>query len=185
MGILLPRVQFSTILSTIFTIFVPQFWFIYSFPEPPIEEKSSLERSIEESLQQMQNLLNSQSFPRQTPHTPFLEQPIEEESEPEKCLEVFCDRMQNMLDSLSQPNFQESYSLFQSHLFKMNKLQYWIWVWNPCVSPSSNRKIRWTHNFTIIFKIDFHTHIFKKNQFPRVWKTWFQIQILLPSQSVG
>ena len=85
------------------------------FPEPPIEEKSSLERSIEESLQQMQNLLNSQSFPHQTPHTPFLEHPIEEEFEIEKRLEVFCEkvqRFQNMLDSLSQPNFQESYSSF-------------------------------------------------------------------------
>ena len=29
----------------------------------------------------MQNLLNSQSFLHQTPHTPFLEHPIEEESE--------------------------------------------------------------------------------------------------------
>ena len=60
----------------------------------------------------MQNLLNSQSFPYQTPHTPFLEHPIEEESELEKRLEDFCDRMQNMLDSSSQPKFQESYSSF-------------------------------------------------------------------------
>ena len=60
----------------------------------------------------MQILLNSQSFPHQTPQPPFLEHPIEEESELEKRLEVFCERMQNMLDSLSQPNFQESYSSF-------------------------------------------------------------------------
>ena len=60
----------------------------------------------------MQNLLSSQSFPHQIPHTPFLEHPIKEESELEKCLEVFCDRIQNMLDSSSQPNFQESYSSF-------------------------------------------------------------------------
>ena len=71
-----------------------------------------MERSIEESLQQMQILLNSQSFPHQTPHTPFLEHPIEEESELEKRLEVLCDKMQNMLDSSSQPHFQESYSSF-------------------------------------------------------------------------
>jgi len=57
-------------------------------------------------------LLNSQSFPYQTPHTPFLEHPIEEESKLEKCLKVFCDRMQNMLDSSSPLNFQESYSSF-------------------------------------------------------------------------
>ena len=63
----------------------------------------------------MQNLLNSRSFPHQTPHTPFLEHPIEEESELEKRLEVFCEkvqRFQNMLDSSSQPNFQESCSSF-------------------------------------------------------------------------
>ena len=67
---------------------------------------------MEESLQQMQNLLNSQSFSYQTPHTPFLEHPIEEESELEKRLEVCCERMQNILDSFSPPNFQESYSSF-------------------------------------------------------------------------
>ena len=60
----------------------------------------------------MQILLNSQSFPHQTPHTPFLEHPIEEEFEIEKRLKVFCERMQNMLDSSSQPHFQESYSSF-------------------------------------------------------------------------
>jgi len=67
---------------------------------------------MEESLQQVQNLINSQSFPHQTPQTPFLEPPIEEEFELEKRLEVFCERMQNMLDSSSQPKFQESYSSF-------------------------------------------------------------------------
>ena len=65
-----------------------------------------------ESQQQIQNLLNSQSFPNQTPYTSFLEHPIKEESELEKRLEVLCERMQNMLDSSSQPNFQESYSSF-------------------------------------------------------------------------
>ena len=68
-----------------------------------------------ESQQQFQILLNSQSFPNQTPYTPFLEHPIEEESELEKRLEAFCERaqrFQNMLDSSSQPNFQESYSSF-------------------------------------------------------------------------
>ena len=68
-----------------------------------------------ESQQQIQNLLNSQSFPIQTPYTLFLEHPIKEESELEKYLEVFCEivqRFQTMLDSLSQPNFQESYSSF-------------------------------------------------------------------------
>ena len=131
----------------------------------------------------MQNLLKSQSFPHQTPHTSFLEHPIEDESELEKRLEVFCDRVQNMLDSSSQPNFKSPTHLFQSHLFKMNNHQYWTWVWNPCVSPSINRKIRWTHKFTIISKINFHTHIFK-NQLQRIWKTWFQIQILLHDLSV-
>jgi len=90
----------------------PNFDSYTPFPEPPIEEKSSLERSMEESLERMQNLLNSQIFPHQTPHPPFLENPIEEESELEKRFEDFCDRMQNMLDSSSQPNFQESYSSF-------------------------------------------------------------------------
>jgi len=55
-----------------------------------------------ESQQQIQNLLNSQSFPNQTPYTPFLEHLIEEESELEKRLEVFCEKVQrfkNMLDS--------------------------------------------------------------------------------------
>ena len=54
-----------------------------------------------ESQQQIQNLLNSQSFPNQTLYTPFLDHPIEENSELEKRLEVFCERMQNMLDSSS------------------------------------------------------------------------------------
>ena len=72
MGIHLPRVQVSTNLSTYPPC--PQFS-KYSFPDfasyapflnKSIEEKSSLERSMEESLQQMQNLLNSQSFAHQT-----------------------------------------------------------------------------------------------------------------------
>jgi len=60
-------------------------------------------------------LLNSQSFPNQTPYTPFLEHPTEEESELEKRLEAFYETMQqfqNMLYSSSQQNFQESYSSF-------------------------------------------------------------------------
>ena len=65
-----------------------------------------------ESQQQIQNFLNSQSFPNQTPYTPFLEHLIEEESELEKHLEVFCERMQNISDSSSQPNYQESYLSF-------------------------------------------------------------------------
>ena len=44
-----------------------------------------------ESQQQIQNLLNSQSFPNQTPNTSFLEHPIEEKSELEKRLEVCCE----------------------------------------------------------------------------------------------
>ena len=47
-----------------------------------------------ESQQQIQNLLNSQSFPHQTPYTTFLEHPIEEKSEVEKSLEVFCETTQ-------------------------------------------------------------------------------------------
>ena len=50
---------------------------------PPTREKSDLEKSIEtilESQQQIQNFLNSQSFPHQTSYTPFLEHPIEEKS---------------------------------------------------------------------------------------------------------
>ena len=42
-----------------------------------------------ESQQQIQNLLNSQSFPNQTPYNLFLEHLIEEESELEKRLESF------------------------------------------------------------------------------------------------
>ena len=42
-----------------------------------------------ESQQQIQNLLNSQSFPHQTSYTLFLEYPIEEKSELEKSMEVF------------------------------------------------------------------------------------------------
>ena len=101
----------------------PNFGSHTPFPFPPPEEKSGLERSIEESLQQMQNLLNSQY---QTPHITFLEHPIKEESELDKRLEVFCERVQrfqNMLDSSSQLNFQESYSSFQSHRFKMKSHQ--------------------------------------------------------------
>ena len=111
MGIHLPRVKFSTILSTIFTIFISRFCLLYSFLEPPSKEKSDLKRNMEamlESQQQIQNLLNSQSFPNQTPYTPFLEYPIEEKSEIEKRLEVCCEmaqQIQNMLDSSSQPNF--------------------------------------------------------------------------------
>jgi len=74
-----------------------------------------------ESQQQIKNLLNSQSFPNQTPYTPFPEYLIEEESELEKRLEVFCEkvqRFQNMLDSSSQPNFQESYSSFPVSLIQ-------------------------------------------------------------------
>ena len=61
-----------------------------------------------EFQQHIQNLLNSQSVPNQTPYTPFLEHPIEEESDVEKRLEAFCEkvqRFQNMLDSSSQQNF--------------------------------------------------------------------------------
>ena len=61
-----------------------------------------------ESQQKIQNLLNSQSFPIQTPCTPFLEHQIKENFELEKCLEVCCEmaqQIQNILDSLSQPNF--------------------------------------------------------------------------------
>ena len=47
--------------------------------------------AILESQQQIQNLLNLQSFPNQTPYTPFLEHPIEEEYELEKRLELFCE----------------------------------------------------------------------------------------------
>jgi len=68
-----------------------------------------------ESQQQIQNLLNSQSFPHQTPYIPFLEHPIEENSEVEKSLKVFCERahqFQNMLEYSSQLNFQVSYSSF-------------------------------------------------------------------------
>ena len=46
-----------------------------------------------ESQQQIQNLLNSQSFPNQTPYTPFLEHPIEEEFELKERLEVFCEKL--------------------------------------------------------------------------------------------
>jgi len=69
----------------------------------------------------MQNLLNSQSFPNQTPYTPFVEHPIEEESKLEERLEVFCEKLQwfqNILDSSSQPIFQESYSSFPVSLFQ-------------------------------------------------------------------
>ena len=84
-----------------------------------------------ESQQQIQNFLNSQSFPHQTPYIPFLEYPIEEKSKLEKSLEVFYEtvqKFQNMLYSSSQPNFQESYSSFlvapiqneQPSILKMN-----------------------------------------------------------------
>ena len=53
MGIHLPRVKFSTVLSTlstlstIYTIFIPRFCFIYIlFLDQPIEEKIELEKSI-------------------------------------------------------------------------------------------------------------------------------------------
>ena len=51
MGIHLPRVQFFTTLSIIFTNF-PNFASNTPFPEPPIEEKSELEKSIEANLQE-------------------------------------------------------------------------------------------------------------------------------------
>jgi len=47
-----------------------------------------------ESQQQIQNLLNSQSFPHQTLYTFFVEHPIKEKSELEKSLEVFCETAQ-------------------------------------------------------------------------------------------
>ena len=55
MGIHLSRVKFLTTLSTIFTI--PQYPFpnfasYTSFLEPPIEEKSELEKSIEANVQE-------------------------------------------------------------------------------------------------------------------------------------
>ena len=104
MRIHLPRVKFSTALSTIFTKSFPDFGSYTPFPVPPTEEKFDLERSMEESLQQVQNFLNSQSFPHQTPYISFLEYPIEEKSELEKSLEVFYEitqQFQNILDSSS------------------------------------------------------------------------------------
>ena len=74
----------------------PDFGSYTPFPVPPTEEKSDLKRSMEESLQRIQNLLNS----HQTPYT--LEHPIEEKSELEKSVELFCEiakQFQNMWDS--------------------------------------------------------------------------------------
>ena len=62
MGIHLARVKFSTTLSTIFTIFISQICFHTPFLEPPIEEKSELEKSIEAvqaMLESQQKKLNS------------------------------------------------------------------------------------------------------------------------------
>ena len=62
----------------------PNFTSYTSFSEPPTEEKSELEKSIEvmfESQQQFQNMVNSQSsqfFQNQASYTPFLEHSIEE-----------------------------------------------------------------------------------------------------------
>ena len=65
MGIHLPRVQFFTTLSIIFTIFIPNFASYTPFPGPPIEEKSELEKCIEANLQdverQYQKMLASPS----------------------------------------------------------------------------------------------------------------------------
>jgi len=97
-----------------------------------------------ESQQQIKNLLNSQSFPNQTPYTPFLEHPIEEKSELEKRLEVYremAQQIQNMLDSSSQPNFQESCSFFPVAPIQNDNHQSWTCVWNPCVSSSGNHNI--------------------------------------------
>ena len=60
---------------------------------------------MEDSLQRIQNLLNS----HQTPYT--LEHLIEEKSDIEKSVKLFYEtakQFQNMWDSSPQPNFQES-----------------------------------------------------------------------------
>ena len=49
--------------------------------------------AVLESQQQIQNLLNSQSFPNQTLYTSFLEHSIKEESELEEGLEVSCEKL--------------------------------------------------------------------------------------------
>jgi len=118
MGIYLPESNFQPPYLQFSQYSFPDFAYYTPFPEPPSEEKFDLKRSTEamfKSQQQIQNLLNSQSFLYQTSYTPFLDYPIEEKSELEKSLEVFCEtaqQFQNILDSLSQQNFQESYSSF-------------------------------------------------------------------------
>ena len=97
----LPSQIFNHLVRNFRNIHSPILLIILLFQNHPLK-KIRFEKEMEvilESQQQIQNLLNSQSFSHQTPHTPFLEHPSEDESELEKRLEVFCDRMQNMLDS--------------------------------------------------------------------------------------
>ena len=56
MGIHLPRVKFSTTLFIIFTIFIPDSASHPLFPEPLIEEKLSLQKSLEEVMRPKNNL---------------------------------------------------------------------------------------------------------------------------------
>ena len=115
MGILLPRVKYSTILSIIFIL---RFGFISSFSCSTNWGKIQFGKVY--GSYAWVPIINSKFaqftiLPKSNSIYPFLEHPIEDESELQKHLEVFCEklqRFQNMLDLSSQPNFQESYSSF-------------------------------------------------------------------------
>ena len=114
MGNHLPRVKFSTILSTLFAIFFPNFESYTPFPEPRIEEKSSFERSLEEAIEAQkqfennmasscpQNFQNScSSFPEQLKGKSLWKKTMEFVQETERI-------MQNTIDFPCSSNVQES-----------------------------------------------------------------------------
>ena len=89
LGVHLPRVQLSTILSTIFTKFILRFWFIYSFSCSTNRRKIWFGKEYGRMPTTSSKFAQFTILPHQTPRTLFLEHPIEEEFELEKCLEFF------------------------------------------------------------------------------------------------
>jgi len=135
MGIHLSRVKFLTTLSTIFTI--PQYPFpnfasYTSFLEPPIEEKSELEKSIEANVQeaerQFQKMMASrisQYFQESNPVPPLQNDQISLLELTEELLRESERQSQNLLDSQSSQIFQkqDSYTPFLEQPFKESEVE--------------------------------------------------------------
>jgi len=169
MGIHLPRVKFSTPLSTIFTIFIPRFWFIYSFSYSTNWRKIQFGKEYGSHAWVLTTNSKFDQFtilPKSNSIYSFSRTSNWRRIWARKAFKSLLWKgatISKYVDSLSQPNFQESYSSFSVSPIQNEQPSILDLSMEPLVSPSSNRKIWWTHNFTIIFKINFHTHLFKKN----------------------